>query len=266
MKGDYFGGVMRSAGLAGVPALASPVAPVASGEPIDPFEAVDVEGIAAADVPLHERPVVASPSAGESPAPLPVRAEAPLPSQPRVADVARDASPNVQAALRWIAAGEPAQELGAQSPARPAPLATAKLDAGAERTPTPAVAAAAILRTEPAREAAVARPIAQPEPSPAAQTLTRPAERASLPVASDDGPRRSRSTEPVQRAAPARAAAEIHIGTLHVTLDAAATARFAAPRTVVAAPEAPRANAPRPAAAAAGGGISSLSRSRLPRW
>jgi len=268
---DYFGGVMRSAGLAGPAALPPVRAAAGAGDAFEPIESMQD----AAPAPsTREQSSPPDTPAAKTPAPT----ELPPPS-PRIAELARDPSPAVQAALRWIAAGEPAQRPSAgQAPMQPEAPVTASHDEAAPPTPhrqaplgpasPPSLSAAR--RFEPQRP--------EPTPLPSIAKAATPAPEASTrqpaPLTRADTPARTQQLRPTEASkAASRHAPEVHIGTLHVTLDGATAARFAppapAPRTMIAAPEAPRASAA-PAAARSGASHaavgSGLSRSRLPRW
>lgn len=272
---DYFGGVMRSAGLAGPAAMPPARAAAGAGDAFEPVESM--QEAAPAPMPsIPERPTHVETPAARTPVPT----ELPPPS-PRIAELTRDPSPAVQAALRWIAAGEPAQmPSAAQAPMKPeAPVIASRDEAAPPTQHRPASAGPVSLPSPsaaPRFEPSLRR---EPPPLPAIAKAATPAPEASTrqaaPPTRADAPARTQQLRPTEASkAAGRHAPEVHIGTLHVTLDATTAARFAppapAPRTVIAAPEAPRASAA-PAAAARSGGShaavgSGLSRSRLPRW
>jgi len=268
---NYFNALMRSAGMApkgGVPAQSGPMAATGAGEVFDPFEAAEAaEAIEA----------VAPPERGDAPAPISPN-DPPTRPQAMPAALTRDAHPAVQAAVRWVtAAAAPVPE-----PASPA-IAAAVADRPS-RDPKPVAALAQPHPSPPAtaRVEHISTPLsgsdasiaaAGPEPrierqaAAAPQALAPRKPRAeALPVTAS--PARPRQVEPAERAASGSGRTEVHIGTLHVTLDAAATARFAtrtvAPPAAQAARNNPASNAHPSSSRQATG--SSLSRSRLPRW
>jgi len=270
---DYFGGVLRAAGLATTGAAVHRPAATAGAD--DPFEVEIETGAAAAPGPDP-----AAPPRLQPPAQPPGADTAPRHQPPPMAELAREAPPHVEAALRWIAAAEaepPARAASARPPTSmpaPAPAKTATArETGAASTPTPVEStplAPPAPRSTAARLPATVLPA--PEPPRRIDVEAAPPRSAArlAPPRAADGLARAAAKSPAP-AMPAHAATEVHIGTLHVTLDAATTARFAPPRPLPEAAEPPvpgalRAEA-RPAAnSPQAGGLSSLSRSRLPRW
>lgn len=281
---NYFNALMRSAGMApngGAPAQIEPMAATGAGEVFDPFEAA--EAIEAIDA-------VAPAERGDAPAPVapidpptrpqampaastPVRAHESLPTA-----LTRDAHPAVQAALRWVTAAaapvpEPASPAIAEAVAdRPSPDPKPVAALVQPHPSPPAMARVEHIRTPLSGPDA---PIAAAGPEPRLESQAAAAPQAlaprnpraeDLPVTAS--PARRRQAEPAERATSGSGRTEVHIGTLHVTLDAAATARFATRSIAPPAPQAarnnPASNAQPSSARQATG--SSLSRSRLPRW
>ncbi|MCE4555798.1 hypothetical protein [Pelomonas cellulosilytica] len=285
---DYFSGMLRSAGLSGTTPL--PQAPAATNAN-DVFDPIESAQEAAPAAPMSARPTALDTAAAQAQAQTPAPAPAPTglpPAPPRRAEpsrdpspatLARDPSPAVQAALRWIAAGEPAKTAStSEAPMTPeAPEITSQREAvhpTSHREPSAKPVAPesppATQRVEPPRREPPPRPHALESTTHAVEAFPRPA----VPPRHAETPARTQQLRPTEASkGTSRQTPEVHIGTLHVTLDAATAARFAppppAPQTMAAAPETPRASeAPSPtrgsgAHSAIGSG---LSRSRLPRW
>lgn len=283
----YFNALMRSAGMAlkgGAPAQSEPMVASETGAVFDPFEAAEAAEAIDAVVPADRGDAPASvapnhpltrPQAMPT-APAPVLAPEPLP-----AALTREAHPAVQAALRWVTAAaaqvpEPASPaMAAAFAGRPSgdpkrvaalgqPGASPSATAQVEHMSTPLsgldASIAAAWPDSRIESQAAAAPQALAPRKPSAEVL---------PVtASPARPRQAESAEPAERAASGSGRTEVHIGTLHVTLDAAATARFATRTISAPAPQAARNNPASNAHPSSSGQAtgSSLSRSRLPRW
>lgn len=270
---DYFGALLRSAGALAAPARLPTPAP--SAVPGDDIVEQDLEAEGAA--PGERAPARAEPAheqaaeAAAWPAAAP-EADAPAPrdgvarQQPAAPSAAPDAPPAapppaplpqredpalahplVRAALRWVAADPQALP----APAHPAPPTHAVAPRAA---PSPEVGPAVASPRSIESPAEASRVAAAPGRPQAVREIGETGEiELSLPAA----PRRHAASEGASTRAAAAAPArpiELHIGTIHVAVDAPP------PRAVVQ-PLAPP--APRPQAPAAE--RSGLSRLRLPR-
>ncbi len=140
MSHDYFSALWRSAGMApdaiggrshpavGIPWHGAPAA-ADSFDGVDPFEAIEahdvVEPIPRTAVP--DRPE-SPPSPTDNPRVVAAAPQPPLAAQAPAAAPARDAHPLVQAALRWVAAGQ-----AEPPPARLVPPAVEPAPSGSTR-------------------------------------------------------------------------------------------------------------------------------------
>jgi hypothetical protein len=279
MSSNYFNALMRSAGMAPKASAPVPSAPTAAAasEVFDPFEAAEsIDAVAPTergDAPTPLAPMATPTRPQAMPAtPMPVQAQEALP-----AVLAHDAHPAVQAALRWVTAGV---ALGTEPVSPPSAPEVAELPSG---HPTLDPVQAQVRPADPPItmrvDHVVPKPawpggsVAAPTPEPRierqattdSEPVAPPKPRALTPSVSAQ-PDRPPQVELAERAS-SSSRTEVHIGTLHVTLDAAATARFATRTMAPPAPEAVRASPPssahQPSRQSAD---SSLSRSRLPRW
>ncbi len=279
---SYFGALLRSAGVApasGTPSRSAPIETAAM--PFDPFEAAQEID---ADAPVEQR-YTGEPPRPETPREPPAREQtlpaAPVPAQAHASVLpllAGDPHPAVQAALRWVAAADAPRTDPVSAPSAPATVDIAPTPARPDMAPFQAQAANVppILRAEqmaaaPVRSdpSSVARSKPEPRveqaPTRGAEAETQPRPRAANPTPTAS-PSRALDAQPKERTAGTNRT-EVHIGTLHVTLDAPSAARFASRSITAPAPETARASpaaGSRPASSRSAG--SSLSRSRLPRW
>lgn len=270
MVSDYFGALLRAAGALAAPA--GPRTPSAAAAPRDDIveQQVDVEAAAPSEPeptpaePAHEpldepapAPMAAAQADGSTKHPGQAPQQAALTTAPAAAPAAPSAAPwprheqaalahpVVRAALRWVAAE--AQSLPAQASAA---LPT-ETNAPAHAAPSPQAGPAA----------APAQPVAQLASEGRAATASgRPmAVRGSgeIDLSLPAAPRPWLRHEVVAEGTAARPAAapgiDLHIGTIHVAVDA--------PPRVVLQPAAPPAPRPQPPQAERGG----WSRMRLPR-
>lgn len=275
---DYFGALLRSTGVS-IPAGGTAAAPSIADDPSNQMFEVEAGEARAVDRPqrtsTQDAAAASHPMADNqgaatgSDAPTPPTNESPLP--PLAARLLQgDVHPAVRAALRWVtAAPQPGDEADPPAAARRV-LNDAGPESSANRTRRAAAApnaasatpawdrhdATMARQTETAvtRTAPPAARIIAPPPAPRGMGTVVPTTQAAIASAHPAAVRPApdpfaatpRSPEPV----------EVHIGSIHVQVDAAP-----APR-VPAAP-APARQPPQPARASAGS--SGFARARLPR-
>ncbi len=294
---NYFGALMRSAGQpsrAAAPSTRSTALPAAP-QALDPFEAAEAAETSAETAPLMRSdapPAIASHQTPARPQPstsTALPAASPSAQPPQLANDAQQ-HPAIQAALRWIAQGPDAgmgtkpitpnvDGIAAHLPTAPRlpPLAVA---------PKPPTAAPVAPHVDDARNRTDRPGSETPRESARQDNQYGAARDADAPAAPRHRALSLTATPSPGRPNPPQATeasssgsnnsnrrTEVHIGTLHVTLDAPTVARFTAARTVAPpAPEPARASAAGNSrsssrqSAGSGGSPSGLSRSRLPRW